>query len=85
MAITRRQKEFIEYIEMKTGKKFEGFSFEEACDFIAGYIEESHKPTEKQIKTAYKLAKIHNIPCDCRTRQEFFLFINQFFDNNYIR
>ena len=85
MAVTRRQKEFIEYIEMKTGKKFEGFSFEEARDFITGYIEESHKPTEKQIKTAYKLARIHHVPCNCRTRQEFSLFISQFFDNDYIR
>lgn len=83
--ITDKQKKMIKVIECKTNKTFNGSSFEEALDFISRYIDDLHKPTEKQIRTAKYICKKYNVKCKARTKSEFYKFIEQYLGEDFIR
>lgn len=83
--ITSGQKAMIKLIENKTNHVFNGSSFDEASDFISKYIDELHKPTEKQIRTAKMLCKKYHIKCKAKTKSEFYRFIEQYSEEGFIK
>lgn len=85
LLISKNQAYLINLIELKTGHKFEGFTFEEADDYISHYIDEIYKPSEKQIKYAEYLSKKYHKKCNAKTRKDYVLYIRSLVDDDYIR
>ena len=86
--LTDKQKMCIMLIERYTGKIFNGTDFEEAQDFISRYIdiskEMSLKPTDKQIKCVNFICKKNNIKHNCKTKKDYYIFINNYI-GDYIK
>lgn len=75
----------IKLIEAKTNHVFNGSSFDEASDFISRHIDELHKPTEKQIRTAKYICKKYNVKCKAKTKSEFYRFIEHYLGKDFIQ
>lgn len=91
MLPTKKQLNCISIIEENTERKFNGFSFEEASDFITRYLKESielsNMPTIRQIKAAHFICLTKKINFTGKTKFEYYQFINKHKElfGNYIR
>lgn len=88
---TKKQTDFIAFIESVTGNIFYGVTVEEATSFIASNIDTLNQiitePTEKQIKYVGLLCKKHNVTFNGRTKKDYSNFISKFTsdEDDYIR